>query len=149
MKDLIAGFDAEKHPPSESFDVIPAGWYSAFVSDHTTKATKGGDGHYLELVWEIESGDAAGRKVWDRLNLDNPNVTAVEIAQASLSAICHAIGIIKPESADDLLGKVIEIKIAVQPAKGEYAASNVVKGYRAKESGSPKPKAGGSKKLPF
>lgn len=130
MSDLVAGFNADDVKPQESFEPVPAGWYKAFISDHETKRTNKGDGQYLELVWEITGPKFENRKVWDRLNLDNPNATAVEIAQASLSAICRAVGVVKPKSADDLVGKEIEIKIAVKPAKGEYGPSNEVKGYR-------------------
>lgn len=147
MKDLVAGFDADEVEPQGDFDPIPAGWYRAFISEHETKETKAGTGKFLELVWEVSDGEHENRKVWDRLNLDNPNETAVEIARASLSAICRAVGVAKPESADDLVGKEVEIKVAIQPAKGEYSASNIVKGYRPKGEGEKKGK--GEDPLPF
>ena len=43
-------------------------------------SSQAGTGSYLNLTFEILDGNYKGRKVWSRLNLDNPNQQAVQIA---------------------------------------------------------------------
>ena len=88
MADLH-GFDANQVKPTTDFVPLPAGKYLAVIVESEFKPTKSGNGSYLELTFEVIDGEHKGRKLWARLNLDNPNPTAVEIARAELSAICH------------------------------------------------------------
>ena len=80
-------------------------------------------GSYLQLTIEVIEGEYQGRKVFDRLNLDNPNSVAVQIAQSSLSSV--------PQDSIELRDKPLMVKISVKPADGQYGASNEVKGYEA------------------
>ena len=84
----IAGFDATEVEPTADFTALKPGWYQACILSSEKKTTKKGDGEYLELEIEILGDIHSGRKVWDRLNLWNPNAKAVEIAKGTLSAIC-------------------------------------------------------------
>ncbi len=59
------------------------------------KATKAGNGEMLQLEYTVLDGEFKNRKIWDRLCLRHPNHMAVEIAEANLSAICHAVGVMK------------------------------------------------------
>lgn len=139
---LQGGFNAASfEPKTVERDLIPDGWYQAMIIDSETKATKAGTGHYLQLTLEITDGPHTGRYVWDRLNLNNPNQTAVAIAQETLAQICHAISVLEPKETEELHHKAMEIKVGIQPAKGEYNESNVVKGYRAASTAKPKAKA--------
>jgi len=70
-------FDANTVEPSTGFDPIPAGKYPAVIIESEMKTTKSGTGRYLELTFEVIDGEYHGRKVWARLNLENPNSTAV------------------------------------------------------------------------
>jgi hypothetical protein len=74
-------FDATHVDITNHYEAIPAGDYEAMVTDSQMKSTKDGSGQYLELTLEIQSGQFQGRKIWDRLNLQNRNAKAVEIAQ--------------------------------------------------------------------
>lgn len=137
MTNILQGFNATKHEPRTEYDLLPDGWYLAQIDDSQTKPTKAGTGHYLELTIVILDGQHKDRRVWDRLNLDNPNETAVAIAQETLAAICHAVGVLEPKDPAELHDKPLQIKIGTQPAKGQYSASNVVKGYRAADASKP------------
>jgi len=75
--------------------------------------------------------------IFERLNLDNPNETAVQIAQRTLASICRAVGIMQPKSSEDLKDTPFRIKVAIQPASGQYEASNSVKGYAPVEGSTP------------
>ncbi len=88
----IDNFDPNDVPPSTGFNALPPGKYQAVIVESEQKETKKGDGHYLNITFEIIEGEFEKRKVWARLNLDNPSDVAVGIARAELSAICRAVG---------------------------------------------------------
>jgi hypothetical protein len=77
-------FNATEVEPSAGFDVIPAGKYNAVISDSEMKDTRSGTGRYLQLEFEIIDGEFKNRKLWARLNLENPNPDAVRMDVRSL-----------------------------------------------------------------
>jgi hypothetical protein len=141
---IFAGFNAAEVEPQTARGLVEPGWHTVVISNTTTKINNAGTGSYLELELQVVDGPAKGRRVWDRLNLDNPNQTAVDIAKASLSAICHAVNVLTPQSPEELKDIPLDALVAVQPAKGQYGESNVIKGYRPSEAQTPakaKPRA--------
>lgn len=124
-------FDATHIDPSSSYDAIPAGDYEAIVTDSALKSTKDGSGQYLELTIEIQSGQHQGRRLWDRLNLQNRNQKAVEIAQRQLSALCHSINVLQVQNPQQLHNRPFVMKVAAKndPERGMV---NEIKGYKAK-----------------
>jgi len=144
----LNGFDANNVEPNAPREPVPAGWYKAVITSSEEKPTKAQTGSYLQMGIEIIDGDHAGRKVTERLNLNNPNITAVEIAQRTLSSICRATGVMTPRQSDDLHDKPMMIKIAVKPAEGAYSASNEIKGYEAANGASQAPAATAGTGLP-
>ena len=132
----LNGFDANQVDPTVDFEPLPAGKYLAAITESEMKATKNGAGRYLQLAFAVLDGEYTNRVVWARLNLDNPNATAVKIAQAELSAICHAVGVMQPRDSVELhnLPLVINVKVKQRPDNGEL--TNEVKGYAAKDSAS-------------
>ena len=125
----LSGFNAAEIEPNTAYEPIPAGWYQVVITDSEQKPTKAMTGSYLQMTMEVIDGLHKGRKVFERLNLDNPNQTAVEIAQRTLSAICRATGVMTPRQSGELHDKPMMAKIAVKPAANGYDASNEVKGY--------------------
>ena len=124
-------FDANEVQPQESFEPIPAGWYECMIVDSEMKPTKSGTGQYLQLRLDVTEGQYANRVLFERLNLDNPNSTAVEIAQRTLSAICHATGVLQPRDSSDLHNIPLRVRVSVRPAGNGYDASNDIKGYES------------------
>lgn len=127
----LTGFNAAEVEPNAAFEPLPANWYKVVITESEEKPTRAQTGSYLQLTLEVIDGPHAGRKVFDRLNLNNPNDTAVQIAQQTLSAICHAVGVMTPRQSSDLHDKPMMAKIAVKPPANGYEASNEVKGYEA------------------
>jgi hypothetical protein len=125
------GFDANQVDPNVVYEPLPAGWYKAVITTSEEKPTKAQTGSYLQLALEVIEGPMQGRKLTDRLNLNNPNTTATEIAFRTLSAICHAVNIMTPRSSSDLHDKPLMVKVKVKPADGQYSASNEIAGYEA------------------
>lgn len=141
----LSGFNAEEVEPNTAYDAVPPGWYTAIITESEWKETRAGTGRYLSLTIEIAEGPHANRKLWANLNLDNPNEKAVEIANRDLSAICRAVGVLRPKNSEELHFKKLEIKVAIQKDNPDR---NEVKGYRAVGGGGdakPASKSGGSK----
>jgi hypothetical protein len=146
-------FDAEQYEPLGSFEPLPLGEYTVVISASEMKDTKNKEGKYLQLVYDVvDDTEYRGRKVFDRLNLDNKNATAKEIAQRSLSSICRAVNVLHPTDSDELHNKPFVVKIGIRPGNDEFQATNVVKEYKKLDSAatpsSPKSedKPSGSKK---
>lgn len=132
----IGNFDATTVAPREDFSPIPTGEYLAQVIDSDLKPTRSNNGHYLELAFEIMDGEHKGRRVWSRLNLDNPNPKAVEIAQRDLSAICHAVGKLKIADSQELHYKPMILRVEYVEAGGNRdKPTNDVKAYKAATGG--------------
>ena len=126
-------FNANDVEPSIGFDPIPAGKYPAVIADSEMKPTKNGNGQYLELTFEIIEGDYRGRKVWARLNLENQNAQAVQIARADLSAICRAVNVTQPRDSVELHNLPLTITVRCRKSP-EGEISNEIKGYAPRGS---------------
>lgn len=126
----ILNFNAATVDPQQSFDPIPAGWYNAMIDQSEMKPTKDGSGAYLELRYSIIDGQFINRKIFTRLNLQNANPTAQEIAYKTLSAIAHATGVIQVADSNQLHGIPHKIKVKIRPAKDDYEATNEISGYK-------------------
>lgn len=88
-------FDAATHvaPPVPSREPLPRGMYQVIVMASDLKPTQAGTGEYIELTLQVVDGEHSGRRVWDRLNVSNPNKTAEEIAKRQLQELCLAAGV--------------------------------------------------------
>ena len=135
----LNNFDARTVEPTVDFEPIPASKYLAAITASQMKSTKSGNGSYLELEFAVLEGDCKGRKLWARLNLDNPNTTTVQIARAELSAICRAVGVLQPRDSVELhnLPLVITVKLKKRDDTGDL--TNEIKGYAKKEAASGQP----------
>lgn len=78
---------------SRSFDPLPKGDYEMMIVKSDVKSTLAGTGHYIELEMHVLGGEHSGRRIWERLNVDNPNKTAQDISQSALAALCHAVNV--------------------------------------------------------
>ena len=120
--------DVEAAAPAS--DVVPPGLYKAEVVKSDYDETSKG-GWMLTLEWLIIEGTYKSRRVWDRQNLVNKNPDAEKYARQALKAMGAAIGLASVPDSNLLHNKPMMIKVAVQPGKDNYPASNTVKGYSA------------------
>lgn len=130
MARLHSSFDATAVDPSSPLEAFPAGDYPMIIADSKIKPTKDRNGEYLQLTCEVIDGPYKGRKVWDRLNLVNRNPTAVAIAEATLSALCHAVGVLHVQDSQELHDKPFLGKVRFVPAEGRFDAKNEISGYK-------------------
>jgi hypothetical protein len=122
-----------------NFEPLPAGWYTATISQSELKATKAGNGQYIKLRYDITGPSHQGRVVFGNLNIKNANPKAEEIGRQQLGDIMRAIGLAKVTDTDQLIGGQIGIKLEVKQDE-QYGASNEVKGFKSL-SGSAAPAA--------
>lgn len=125
-----------------NFEPLPAGWYTATISQSELKATKAGNGQYIKLRYDITGPTHQGRVVFGNLNIKNANPKAEEIGRQQLGDIMRAIGLAKVTDTDQLIGGQIAIKLEVKQDE-QYGASNEVKGFKS-VSGSVAPVASSS-----
>jgi len=136
MAQLNQHFDANTVEPAAPLELLPPGRYVAQIVQSEMRATKTGNGQLLWLELDVIEGPHQGRKIWDQLNLVNPNQQTVEIAQRALSAICHAVGQLLVNDSEQLHLRLLQVTLAVEPdsrdkhlAPQEQRKQNKVKGY--------------------
>jgi hypothetical protein len=130
-------FDASAVAPQITNGVLPAGTYLAHITESDIRPLASGNGQGLKLTLEIIDGQHKGRRVWDNLNIQHTSETTQRIAQAQLSALCHAVNVIKLEDTAALHFKPVKIKVTVREAQGQYQASNNIKGYESAGGAAP------------
>ncbi len=126
MARFDTSFDATSVDPTTPFELLPAGKYRAQIVESEMRVTKNGMGQFLWLMLDILDGEHKGRKIFDQLNLVNPNPTTVEIAQRTLSAICHATGKMHVSDSEELHLIPMTIQVKIRPPKNGYGESNAI-----------------------
>ena len=126
MARFDTAFDAAGIEPTTAYEILPAGKYRAQIVESEMRVTKNGMGKYLWLMLDILEGPQQGRKVFDQLNLVNANPTTVEIAQRTLSAICHATGKLQVNDSEELHLIPMTIQVKIRPPKNGYGESNAI-----------------------
>lgn len=105
-----------------SFGPIPAGTYDALVEMLGDKAddnygnpkrTKSGDGWTLPLTLQIVGGEYDGRKLFENLNIANPNATAQAIGRKALDSLRKAAGKPAAKDSSELLNAMVRIKVGI------------------------------------
>ena len=127
MARFYPAFDATGIEPTTGYDVLPAGKYRAQIVESEMRVTRNGMGQFLWLMLDIIEGPYQGRKLFDQLNLVNSNPQTVEIAQRTLSAICHATGKLQVNDSVDLHLVPMTIQVGVKPPKDGYSEKNTIR----------------------
>lgn len=142
MAFLDQEFDASTVEISNGqYDPLPAGWYTAKITDADLKTTKAGNGQYIAVRYDVTGPTHQGRVVWGNLNIKNPNPKAEEIGRQQLAELMAAIGLAKVRDTDELIGGELSIKLKVRQSE-QYGDSNDVQGYRSiSGSAAPQPMA--------
>ena len=124
-------FDASTVAPQASTGPVPAGTYLAQIIESDVAPLKSGKGTGLKLTFEIIDGQQKGRRIWENLNIQHENEETQRIAQSQLSALCHAVNVIKLQDTAALHHKPVHVRVVVREAQGQYQASNNIKGYES------------------
>ena len=136
----LNGYNANDYEPTAAFEPLPAGKYLAAITSSEMKATKKGDGSYLELEFTVLEGpphggsEYKGRKVWDRLCINHPKDITQKIARENLSAICRAVGVMQPNDSTALHNLPLVITVRCKKREDNDELTNEIKGYAAKNA---------------
>ena len=133
----LGSFDANSVGERQDYSAVPAGRYRIMATSSDMKPTKNGAGNYLQIEYDIQAGEHQGRKLFERLNLDNPNQTAVDIAYRTLGEICKAVGKLQITDSMELHNIAMECDVAVEDGQPytkdgvqkEGKPQNVIKRY--------------------
>jgi hypothetical protein len=135
-------------PQQRSFGPLPSGDYPVVITRSDVKPTKAGTGHYIELEIQVTDGEHSGRRLWERLNVDNPNKTAEDIAKAALGQLCEAVDVLDMEDTEQLhdIPFVISVEIdRKEPDRNRIVAYSKVISAPARPAPAPKPAAAGAR----
>ena len=130
-------FDANELPQADTYDPLPAGWYTATIADAELKTTKDGSGQYIKVRYDITGPTYQGRVVFGNINIRNQSVKAEEIGRRQLGELMRAIGLARITDTDQLIGGNLSIKLDVRPATDQYPAQNEVRGFKAISGSAP------------
>jgi hypothetical protein len=122
-----SGFSADA-----SRDPLPAGVYVARILEASFTPLKSGNGHGVNITYEVIEGQHSKRRVWSSLNVIHSNPEAQRIAQSDLKKLCNACGGLTVTDATThvLIGKVLRIKLKIR-VDSQYGDKNAVIGYEA------------------
>lgn len=135
MAQLPSAFNtANNNEKMSDFSAMPAGKYPAVIVKSEYKKNKAKNGNYLDLQHKVIDGEHKGRVFFNKLNLDNVNPTAVQIANKTLNSICEACGKVGVLDSDELHGIPMLVTLKLKAATAAYPASNDV-GFYEKYTG--------------
>lgn len=140
MAFLDIAIDINEIPEStNSYELLPPGWYDATVAGAELRDTKSG-GQMIAVKYSILGPTHQGRLVWGNINIRNSNPKAEEIGRQQLGDIMRATGLARVTDTDQLIGLTMGIKVAIREAQNGYEAQNEVKGWKATQgSAAPAP----------
>lgn len=131
MAQLPDVFNAKDNEKMGGFEPIPEAWYLLEITKSEMKKTNAGTGSYLTCQLRVLEGEYKGRYIFNLMNLDNPNPTAVEIAQKELASICEACGLDEIEDSTELHGIPMACRVVIKEGSGGYPPKNEIKAYKA------------------
>jgi len=106
-------------------NLLPAGWMDGYIESAEIRDTKLGTGQYIYIAWRTLDGQ---HLVHDHINIKNTNPVAVDIGLRTLSTIARALGLESIDDTEQLNGREIAARLAIEEAD-EWPARNVIKAY--------------------
>ena len=132
-------FNAAEVEPSQPYSLLPRGRYVVSIDDSAMKATKSGNGEYLECRFRVLDGEHQDATAYARFNLVNNNTKAMEIAFREFSSLCRAVGVLQVADSSELHDRPLVIQVDLEIRKeggkivygddGQPRQNNVIKGY--------------------
>ena len=114
-----------------NYELLPAGWYTAQVTESEIVNLNSGNGQALKLTFEVLSDGYRNRKLWARLNVRHNNPKAETIAQQQLRELCDSIGVVRMRDTVELHNKPVQVKVKIRKDDtGQYEDQNEVTGFK-------------------
>lgn len=123
----------------DEYEPVQPGEYEAMIIESEMKATKDGNGAYVQLKIQLKNG----RILFERLNIQNKNEKAVEIAYRTLKKICEAVGKTSIKDTTELHNKRFLAVVEVEKGKPyikdgvekDGRDQNTIKAYKSVQVG--------------
>ena len=129
----MSDFDGEAFNSQDvapvDFQLLPDGWYQLALLSSEKKQTQKKDGEYFALEFQVIAGRFARRKVWQNMTWKNKSDEAVRIGRGQLSAMCRAVGVLKPQAMSELYRKPFDAKVARRKRKDTGETVNDVRAF--------------------
>ena len=138
MSFLEHTIDIKDLPENEStgdFSPLPEGEYSVTIKAAEVKATKAGDGSYINLRLDVNEGKYAKRVLFAMITLRNKSDKAESIGKGQLRDVMSACGIGSLSDTDQLLGHNLIVRVGQREYNGTM--QNDVKGYKTAGASAP------------
>lgn len=111
-------------------EVLPAGKYIVKVTDGELKQSgenaKNPGAEYINWEFTVQQGKYEGQKAWTNTSLLPHALFSIKNL---LTAVGHDTSGELDFDIDDVLGKELQIRLTVKPAKDGYDEQNEVKGF--------------------
>lgn len=131
MAQLPSVFDAKNQEKQTEFEPIPVQWVIGECVKSEYKPNSNKTGHYLTCQMKVLAPEKyKGRMVFNLMNLDNPNQTAVEIANKELASMCAACEVEELEDSTELHGIPFGMRLGIKPGDANWPPKNVIKAYK-------------------
>ena len=127
LPDLFRAEDVKAD--DKSFDLLPAGKYTAQIMKSEVRDTKAGTGKYINLQLQVIEGDYTNRVLFDIINIINQNETAQQIGQRQLKQLVEACDLTEIEDTTELHAIPVIITVGIEPEKNGWPAKNKIKKY--------------------
>lgn len=118
----------------DEYQPLPVGQYTLAITDTQMKASgqnsKNPGVEYLMIEQTVQGSEYDGRKLFTRLNINNPDDKTKKIAFVELERIATAIGKII-QNHEDLRGTKFLADVVIEEGKNGFGDSNRVKKYYA------------------
>lgn len=124
----VAEVDVTAQQGGGNYDPVPEDDYTLLALEAEEKETSTG-GTMIKVKYEITKGEFKGRWVWQNFNIVNKSDVAQRIGRQQLVSWATACGKPDCDDTDKLIGKSFMATVAVEPARGSYAASNKIKAF--------------------
>lgn len=128
-------FNVSEITPAQEYKPLPEGKYEVVIADSDVKATRSGTGTYIQLEFEVVSGEYKGRKLWGRYNIENSNREAMEIGRSQFAAVCQAVNVSNPRDTSELHNLTLILSVKCRKRKESDELENSISGYKPKEAG--------------
>jgi len=122
-------FDATQEAPNTGggpIVIIPEGEQTFVLVGSEKKPNSAGNGTVIEINAKVQGGDYNGHVIKEWLNFENPSAEAQRIGRGDLSAICHAVGVLKPTSTEQLHGRPFKAWVSVKSYERENRTTKLM-----------------------
>ena len=134
---MTVGSNQQGSGTKKTYEPIPANSYTLKMTRCEEKATKKGDGAYLNVTFEVVEGDHSNRLVFEKFMIDHPSAKVVEIGRDRLNKFLRSVGV-KNGLADlnndtnqvaGSLHKLVIGKVAIEAGTNGYADRNKITSF--------------------